>query len=178
MEDDLHQAAQSLSDERREYIASIITNSLKAEDISYGESKHLLRILGELNDIEIIWLRFFLDPLMNGDHEFREKHKKILEPVSAYYGGSIELIDKEALQNSYKEHLANLGLLQREYETETKYARTKLKTKGYSITSLGRLLLQFIDLSKNQDKCVLSASLHAQIFPPEPEQASAHSAIS
>ena len=34
----------------------VVANSLKSEDISYVESKHLLRVLGELNDIEIIRL--------------------------------------------------------------------------------------------------------------------------
>jgi len=34
----------------------VIANSLKTEGISFVESKHLLRVLGELNDIEIIRL--------------------------------------------------------------------------------------------------------------------------
>jgi len=80
LEEAMRQAARSLSDERREYIANLIANSLSSEDIEYIESKHLLRILGEINDIEVIWLRFYLVPTIGGDEEFRIKHEGILKP--------------------------------------------------------------------------------------------------
>jgi len=54
VEEGLRQAARSVSRDRREQIAALIANSLRLQDISYVESKHLLRILGELNEIEII----------------------------------------------------------------------------------------------------------------------------
>src|SRR5436309_9927194 len=41
MEEGLRQAAQSLTDERREYIASLIGTSLSSEQVAYIESKHL-----------------------------------------------------------------------------------------------------------------------------------------
>ena len=42
IEEGFQQAARSLSDERRQYIASLITNSLSSENISYAESKALI----------------------------------------------------------------------------------------------------------------------------------------
>ncbi|MCA1792892.1 MAG: hypothetical protein ABR534_13050 [Desulfotignum sp.] len=62
--------------------------SISSDDLEYFESKHLLRLLGELNDIEIIWLRFYLNPVLNGDNDFREKHSNILNPVGAHLGSA------------------------------------------------------------------------------------------
>ena len=86
VEESLRQAARSLTDERRDYISSLVANSISSDDLEHFESKHLLRILGELNDIEIIWLRFYLDSTMGGDTDFREKHDHILNPVPAHSG--------------------------------------------------------------------------------------------
>jgi hypothetical protein len=152
MEEGLRQAARSLSDERREYIASLIANGVNSENIEYMESRHLLRILGELNDIEILWLRYYLDPHMVGDHEFREKHNKVLEPVMAPHGSPPSLFDKEALQISYKEHLANLGLLERKYEMDSSAFGTTLEAKSYELTWLGRLMLKVIGLADEELK--------------------------
>lgn len=151
VEEGLRQAARSLSDERRKYIASLIANCLKSEDVEYVESKHLLRVLGELNDIEIIWLRFYLGLEINSDHEYRERHKDVLAPVAPVMGDPPKLIDKSALQKSYKDHMAELGLLERRYEVESSAFGTKLKAKGYELSSLGRLLLREIDLVPRRD---------------------------
>lgn len=141
VEESLRQAARALTEERREYLASMVANSIKSEDIEFFESKHLLRILGELNDIEIIWLRFFLNPVLNDDTEFREKNAHIIDPVIATLG-TTQPAEKSTLQNSYKEHLASIGLLEKKVEIDTQRTGSKLKTRGYNITSLGRLLLR------------------------------------
>ena len=155
LEEGARQAARSLSDERRDYIANLITNSLSQQDIEYIESKHLLRILGELNDIEVVWLRFYLEPVMNGDNEFRERHSSILTPIMATMSDPPSAIEKEALQDSYKEHLSRLGLLRPRYKTDSKTHLPDFdkftgeqEVRGYQITSLGRLLLKQIGLSK------------------------------
>jgi hypothetical protein len=142
VEESLRQAARSLSDERREYIAALVANSLTSEDIEYFESKHLLRILGDINDAEVIWLRFYLDPEMGGDSEFIEKHSLILDPVPADLGSPQPVIDKSTLQDSYKDHLASLGLLEKEFDMDTSGRGVKLEVKGYKISSLGLLLLR------------------------------------
>lgn len=138
MEEGLRQAARSLTDERRENIAALISNSLSSTDIEYHESKHLLKILEELNDIEIIWLRFYLTPTIGGDNEFRDKHKEILNPVTRVMGAPQSVRDKGTIQDSYKEHLVRLGLLEK-------------ADKSYKLAALGRLLLREIDLIKNEE---------------------------
>ena len=166
MEESLRQSARSLSDERRSYLASIIKNSLISDDVDFIESKHLLKILGEVNDIEIILLRFFLYPIVNGDREFREKHKKILEPIDTL-GNPQWMIDSEpkvpmdfqgTLYKSYLEHLVQLGLLARRYDIDMKtnsqiydtFSRGQ-KLSGYDITNLGILLIYHIDCETKID---------------------------
>lgn len=156
LKEGLRQSARSLSDDRRGYLASVIANSILSEDVEFFESKHLLRILGEINDIEVIWLRFYLIPTIGGDTEFREKHKEILKSVIATSGASQSILDKSALQDSYKEHLTQLGLLKYRYQTNTRTKQPEfdtftggMKVSGYVITLLGKLLLRQIGLSES-----------------------------
>lgn len=156
MEEGMRQAARSLTDERREYIASIIATGLSSEDIEFIESKHLLRLLGELNDIEVLILRFYLNPFLSGDDEFREKHKSVVRPKSAYIGCPQEVADKATLHGSYRSHLASLGLLESCYREDRKTGlpafssvRHTFERSGYELTSLGRLLLHQIGLGED-----------------------------
>jgi len=153
-EENIRQAARSLTGERRKYLASIIANGLTSEDIEFFESKHLLRILGEINDAEVIILRSYLVATIEGDEEFREKHKEIIMPTPATIGAPQKVLDKNALHTSYKEHLTSLGLLERKYQTDTRTKGMVIdsftggpKLQGYRITSLGRLLLRHIGLA-------------------------------
>ncbi len=67
------------------------------------------------------------------------------------------VVDKESLQNSYKDHLAQLGLLSPKYKTDMKTHLPVFNTntgalelRGYDITQLGRLLLRQIGLSNSE----------------------------
>ena len=149
LEEGLRQSARSLSDDRRGYLASVIANSILSEDIEFFESKHLLKILGEINDIEVIWLRSYLTPTIGGDTGFRERHKEILKSVIATIGASQNILDKSALQYSYKEHLTQFGLLKYRYQTNIRTKQPEfdtftggLKVSGYEITLLGKLSLK------------------------------------
>lgn len=149
IEESLIQASRALSNERLEYISSIIENSLDKEHILDIENKHLLTLLKEINDIEIIWLRFYLVPTMDGDVEFRNKHKDVLELIIPTLASGQEERDKEAIQKSYKEHLSTLGLLEKDISVKMG-GFTKLETKGYKITQLGRLLLKQIGFKNDE----------------------------
>ena len=155
LEEGLRQATHSLSDERRSYIASLIVSGLTSENIERSESRHLLRILDEINDIEVVWLRFYQHPTIGGDEAFREAHKETLEPAIAYISSPQEDVDKGTLQKSYKEHLSQLGLLERRFKTNPQtelpeYDRFSgtMQVSGYRLTQLGRLLLREIGLGE------------------------------
>lgn len=150
LEEGIRQAARSLSDERREHIASLIATSLSQEDIEYIEAKHLLRILGEINDIEVIWLKYHYDRQFAGfADDIRGKHVDILEPIVAGLGDLI-LQQKRAIQISYSDHLAKLGLLDRLYNaggitSALEFdASGSMKVRGYEVTRLGNILVRSI----------------------------------
>lgn len=152
VEESLRQAARSISGDRREYLASLVANSLTQEAIRHSESRHLMNLLGELSDVEIIWLRFYVDATFSGDSEFRERHDHILTPVSDALGSSQGDRDKSALQKSYKEHLERLGLIVGKVKTdkskspEFDTSKGEFKRHSYRTTALGRLLLRSIGL--------------------------------
>ena len=157
IEEGIRQASRSLSDERRGYIASIISNGLSSDLISDAESRHLMRLLGEINDIEVIWLRFYMNPVGDRDKVFRETHKETLEPVIVYSGSPEETRNKAALRESYIEHLAQLGMIQPMYRTdfETRMPQFnrfsgEMEVSYYSLSQLGRLLLDQIGLVREE----------------------------
>lgn len=152
------EAVRAVSADRRAYVAQLVSSGLTEEKVSYVESKHLLRLLSQLNDIEIIWLRFYDYPLMNGDDEFRNKHAAILEPVSAMLGSRPDVIDQEALQQNYVEHLVSLGLLVRPLKVDSKTRqpifdahRGEWQSQSRRTSPLGRLLLRQIGISCRGD---------------------------
>ncbi len=156
LEEGLRQSARSLSDERRQYIASLICNSLSSRNIAYIESRHLLRVLDQLNDIEIIWLRYYREPTVGGDDNFREAHAEILRPADAAFGAPQGDLDRMTLQKSYTQHLAQLNLLMPTYETDIETKQPEFddwsgrqKVQGYDITNLGSLLLREIGLGQS-----------------------------
>jgi len=157
MEEGLRQAARSLSDERREYIASVICSGLSSEEIQFAEAKHMLKILGEISDVEVIWLRYYLVTTKGADDAYRAKHTSILTPLTVYPRAPSDIRDKAALQYNYKERLCQLGLLERRYETDPQThlpifdsLTGNAKVHGYQITALGRLLLRQIGLKADE----------------------------
>jgi len=152
MEEGLRQAAQSLSDERREQIASLIANSLDTTQVSYSDSKHLLRVLGELNDVEVIRLAWYQHETMGEGSDFWERHKAILDPVNATFGAAQAEIDRETLQVSYDAHLQQLGLLKPHYNVDRKTGQVQIGISGdleignHSLSSFGQLLLRHVGI--------------------------------
>ena len=150
MEESLLQAARSLTEERREYIASLIANGLLAEDIAFVESKHLLRVLGEINDIEVIWLASYAVKSLF-DTEFKEKHQDVLKRAPAFLRAPWKDLAKAALQENYKYHLSHLGLLEPVYDKDTKTGlavtdENGFKLQHYQPSLFGKLLLRHIGL--------------------------------
>jgi hypothetical protein len=130
-EDSAWQAVRALSDERRDYIASLLKNSLTADQLEYISYKQLLSILGELNDIEILILKSYSFLSLAKRGEFLEKHKEALHPRHAHLTSSHDEIDEATVYESYTDHLKRMQLLRDKPVTD--------------ITALGRLLLHSMD---------------------------------
>ncbi|MBQ4857357.1 hypothetical protein J8L71_04290 [Pseudoalteromonas sp. MMG007] len=154
IEDGYIHASRAITNDRRTYIASIVVNGLSDDEIEIDSSKYLLGLLSELNDTEIIWLRFYLHPTLAGDEEFREKHANILNFAPAYVGSGERELNKSALQESYRDHLERLGLIQGHIRTDHETGLPSFDTisgkpeVSYTDTThLGRMLLRQIGIT-------------------------------
>ena len=155
LEDSFIQVSRALSEERKDYIASLMKNSLTNENLEYLEYKKLLSILGELNDFEIIILNSY--SLRRGTPEYTEfmdLHEDILMAPSICIGSSREEIEKATMFKTHKIHLVKLGLLEPKFKKPKKGEFPEfdektgmIKYSRYSLSHLGRLLLRTIDQS-------------------------------
>jgi len=152
IEDSLIQAAKTVSDDRRVYLANLVVNGLNDEKLDVNRYRYLLSLLSELNDEEIIWLRFYLEPTLGGDKEFREKHINVLERPRTFIGAPEENLNKAALQDSYLEHLDRLGLIESKIQIDKNTnlpifnKSGKPKVSSRHTTRLGKMLLKEIGL--------------------------------
>ena len=156
LEESLRQASRATSEERRQYLASLVAHSLTSDAIEHAESKHLMRILGELNDVEVLWLRFFCGNTLDDDKEFRTRHSLIFKPRSATLGSNQIELDDYAIQKSYKDHLVRLGLVtehikkSRDGTPEYDKFSGQPKVNYRDASTLGRLLLRSIGMISDE----------------------------
>ncbi len=157
LEDGMWQAARALTRERKEQIAALLKYSLYHGEHSHIQQKHLLSLLNQLNNAQIIILK---------SHSFRgrsdeqiafcERHKSVLAPPIPHLGsGSTVDIDNYALHESFVNDLRRLALIESSFKEPKKGevpqfdAKTgTLKAGQTKITPLGRLLLRYIDMTE------------------------------
>lgn len=111
IEESFIRASRVNSDERRRYIVNIVQNGISDEDAGINNAKYLLGLLSELNDNEVIWLRYFHEVTMKEKANFQALHENVLTRVQVVIGSSEEVRRQGAVQESYKEHLERLGLI-------------------------------------------------------------------
>lgn len=142
IEDSLFNVARAISPARREYIAQLLYQGLSQDQLDHATAKKMLRLLDQLTDEELIYLKFYsLGPSMHSGEPdnadlYYEIHQEILEPALDEMGS--RSIFRVSLQESYRSNLITLGLIDVEKE----------------LTPLGDLFLQYID---DDHKPVLSA---------------------
>lgn len=159
LEEGCIQSAKSTSDERREYISSIISNGLSKEEVEFNNTRYFLKLLAELNDTEIIILRSYLVRTIGGDEVFREKHKNVIHQMPVTMGSSQKDKDDEAIYKNYIKNLVSLGFLEEEYHADIqsdipdfdKFTHG-LKVQGHHLTSMGKLFLIQIGLAENNQE--------------------------
>lgn len=152
LEESFHQASKIFSNERRNYIITLVVNGVSHEEANLAESKFLLKLLQEINDIEFIWLLSFSSKTLDENREFYLKHRGILDPYSDEK--SVQDAKREEYFNDgYKFHLERLGLIKTSIKYELKQNRYDGKqeivrsgSEKAKITPLGTLLLKTIGL--------------------------------
>jgi hypothetical protein len=153
LEDTFLQAARATTEERAQYLASLVKRGLTTEEALLVRTKVLLRLLGELNDLEILMLRSHLGP--GGiDRDFVRQHQDILFVPLPTVGSREELFVAEAFQKSYRDHLVKLDLLRARYRSVSKDSPPEfdsdtgtLKVNWYDLTRLGQALLEHVGLA-------------------------------
>lgn len=115
----LRQSAHSLSEERRQHIANLIANTLGSVDVDYQEQRFLLKLLGEINDTQIILLTSYIRGGSFDTKAFSAQHAALLERSNTYSGSSREKYDDATMQEGLKKELAELGLLKFTYKVES-----------------------------------------------------------
>ncbi|MDT7541152.1 MAG: hypothetical protein QOE33_1056 [Acidobacteriota bacterium] len=151
LEDGLIQASRAMTDERRSYLASLLKNSITNERLSHVENKKLLALLGELNDAEVLTLKYHsLSSLER--REFAELHKELFVPIRRSLGAPQANIDKWALRDSYRNKLRELGLVEPVFKRpergkvpEFDEKTGQIKATSFRATAFGKLLLRHID---------------------------------
>ena len=153
-EEGVWQAARSSSQERKEYISSLLTNSLTDEAINEIQQGVLLSLLGDLNDNEVIILfGSSMRVRLGRESEFQKKHENVLMKPLVHMSSPQEELDIAAVYETYRGKLVNLNLLKRDFKKPKKGEVPEfdektgmIKATGYSLTPLGRLLLKYIDM--------------------------------
>lgn len=156
LEDAFIQAARATSEERLEHIANIVADGIAAEELNQAETKRMLWLLGQVNDIEVILLRGRLVMTREeaqADAEYRERHAAILQPRAPHLGSPPSEVEEAALYDSYKQHLVDLGLLRPRFKRPGRNELPEfddrtgmMKASGHDVTTLGRMLLRHLSL--------------------------------
>jgi hypothetical protein len=146
----LFQAAGASTEKRRKYLANVVKSGLTDADIALRDKRHMLSLLGELNDLEVLILMSFQGLHEFQRHEFLDKHPEVERPM-VFEVSPPELHDRAAMHDAYVRHLVNLGLLENQHYgvAEGEAPRLDRSTGALavshrSITRLGRMLLRTI----------------------------------
>lgn len=159
IEESFIKTSRAITKERRLYIVNIVEHGMSDEEADINNSKYLLSLLSDLNDSEVIWLRYYHERTITDKQNFQLQHPNILGRVQPVIGDSIDKKRLAAIQESYTEHLERLSLVERHIRMDSKMGVPKYDTftnkpeVSYTeATLLGRMLLEYIGLIDPQSK--------------------------
>lgn len=138
--DALYQSTKAFTEDRRIYISNMLKNGLTKEEQTHDQNKKLFKILDELNDSEIILLKYYSMSLgRNWDHPFLKKHWEVLGPIENKLAGQKTEPRSVVFIENYINTLDRLGLV----IMQTKYLSNPMPI---GVTPLGNLLLEYIEV--------------------------------
>jgi len=148
LQESLTQAVRAVACKRIDHIAAIVQKSLSDQGRRYIHYKKLLYILKELNDLEVLMLCGYG---RSHDNEFWDQHRTNIQVSKPVLGTSQEDSDSYIVQEAHLAHLVRLHLLFPRFQKPKKgqihdidEKTGMMKSKGYKIAPLGRLLLRSI----------------------------------
>jgi hypothetical protein len=153
LEESVEQSARINTQERIEYLASIVIYGISDEKIELEESEYILSLFKLLTDVQVIWLKYYSLYLPAFQKPYYKTHENILKRKMAFLGASSDDLKQEALQQSNSDHLVRLGLVEEEfdYDSSTKQlvidsSKKKPKVRNKTITTLGKTVLSHIGI--------------------------------
>jgi hypothetical protein len=148
-EEGAYQAARAISEERRQRIAELVAAGIADDRRDYIESHRLLRLLGELDDGEVIILAGYLRKKLARD--YWDRHANVLHtPTSPR-----DDIALWAIRRAGGDNLRRLGLLSEgpSWRLESDPAPpVGTPVHNAKLSPLGRLLLTRIGLASEGDR--------------------------
>ena len=153
-EEGARQSTQALTEERRDYIANLVTYGLTGDEKARIEAKRLLSLLNEIDDAQIISLTSKLHR-HRSDSEFFSTHEAVLAPVGAHMGSPPEEHEREVMFELARSELLRLGLLNLSFWTPKKGELPEfdrhtgtVKARGQDLSQVGRMLLARIGIAE------------------------------
>jgi hypothetical protein len=139
-EEGAYQSIRAISEERRQQIAELVAGSIAEDRRSHIESHRLLRLLGELDDAEVIILASYLQK--NRESDYWERHANVLRDLAVHLGSGRDEVDADTVRKAGRQHLVRLGLLDQ---------GALGGAASIELNRLGRLLLRRIGLAGDDD---------------------------
>lgn len=144
LEEGITQATRSLSEERQQYIATLVARGLAGESAESARARHFMRILSQIDDSQIVLLCSYKPEYQRlGNDEvidFFERHSNVIGPFSREIGGDPEEHARADNKDAMLEHLAAFGLLK---VTGEDWQGNHVE---YEITPQGQSFLDFVGL--------------------------------
>lgn len=143
-------AVRSPEQARRRDLAALLRNGLGRSDALLADDLSLLRLLGDLNESEILILMSYGNFRRTlGDqelHEFKLKHAGVFDLEPLMQGTGPEGRRRWAMYGYYVDKLVNRSLL-----ADTDGTVKPGQLRKVKITPLGRMVLELIDRSASKD---------------------------
>ncbi|WP_413208426.1 hypothetical protein [Rhodospirillum sp. A1_3_36] len=150
-EEGLWQSARALDDDRKRYIAELIAKGMAESSAKQEQTRHFLRLLGQIGDSQIIILTSYLSQFgsLGGEETaaFYERHRDVLGPFSREIGSNNPDAGRAEHKDALERHLSSLGLLDVASEDLGGLAGSPGASVTYRITPQGSQFLQYIGVS-------------------------------
>jgi hypothetical protein len=155
-------SSETNSIDKYNYYSEFIISSVKNKTTEQIQKERLLTILSELNEIEIVLIiNYGLDLTLKqkNTNEFINKNREIIYPKPRYLNEPIEKGYAEKFNEQYNLNLERLGLISYEFVYD-RVSKTpiideftkQIKRKTPSLTTIGRLLFNFIGAEIYKEK--------------------------
>lgn len=151
LQDVIDSTIKTIGKERKNHFAKIVQSGLTSNKEELIELRLITRILKEINDIEMIILKYHSIRTSNESSIFLQKNRNILESERLFVGASKEQEKQHFMYKGYLYHLVSLGLLDVNYEVKEESNRIsdksefKINSKNHKITEFGKMIVEMLN---------------------------------